>query len=240
MNNVTAMAPAPQVSTPSLASSAMLVELGISVWTARKLDRRASADVTTSNHAKEGVARVNKDLLGGSDLLTAIQKFAGNARLSHYAMTMPWSDSGLRILPTTKYFDYVKAMTDLQNEFDKLVHKFLQQYEWEVNGVQLKLGSLFDPAEYPSLSKVQSKFAFRLNYIPLPEAGDFRIDIGTEAANHMRAQYEEFYTAQLSRAMNDIWERTYEALSRMSERLDYADHEQKKCSVIASSAMSST
>ena len=218
-------APAPQGAT--LQSSAMLVELGISVWTARKLDKRASDDVTTQNHADRGMANVNKRLLA-CDELTAIQKFAANARTSHYAMTLPWSDSGLRMLPTSKYFDYHKAMTDLQTEFDRLVEKFLSRYEWLINETQIKLGDMYDPSEYPGNNTVRAKFGFRLNYIPLPEAGDFRIDIGNQQAAELQQQYASFYEAQLTRAMGDLWSRAYEVLTRMSERLDYADHEQKK------------
>lgn len=218
-------APAPQGAT--LQSSAMLVELGISVWTARKLDKRASEDVTTQNHADRGMANVNKRLLA-CDELTAVQKFAANARTAHYAMTLPWSDSGLRMLPTSKYFDYQKAVTRLQSEFYDLVEKFLDRYEWLINETQLKLGDMYDPSEYPSNNTVRAKFGFRLNYIPLPEAGDFRIDIGNQQAAELQQQYASFYEAQLNRAMNDLWTRAYEALSRMSERLDYADHEQKK------------
>jgi hypothetical protein len=217
-NNITA---------PTLASSAMLVELGISVWTARKLDKRASEDVTTTNNADKGMANVHKRLLD-CDELTAIQKFAGNSRTSHYAMTLPWSDSGLRMLPTTKYFAYQQTMTALQAEFSRLVDKFLQRYEWAINETQLKLGDMYDPSEYPSLDKVRSKFGFRLSYIPLPEAGDFRVDIGNQQADELRTQYETFYSAQLERAMSDIWKRAYEVLERMSERLDYGDHEQAK------------
>ena len=218
-------APAPQGAT--LQSSAMLVELGISVWTARKLDKRASDDVTTQNHADKGMANVNKKLLA-CDELTAIQKFAANSRNAHYAMTLPWSDSGLRMLTTSKYFAYHKAMTALDTEFRTLVDKFLLRYEWLINETQLKLGDMYDPSEYPSLDRVQAKFGFRLNYIPLPESGDFRVDIGNQQADELRDQYATFYNNQLTRAMNDIWKRAYEALSRMSERLDYSDSDTKK------------
>ena len=219
--------PTPEFSGASLSSSAMLVELGISVWTARKLDKRASNDVTASNHAAKGMANVNKRLLD-CDELTAIQKFAGNARTSHYAMTLPWSDSGLRMLPTSKYFDYTKQMSDLQAQFGRLVQNFLDEYQWEINAVQIKLGNMFNANEYPSTEKVSSKFGFRLNYIPLPDAGDWRVDIGNQQVAELQEQYATFYNAQFERAMGDIWARANEALTRMSERLDYGTNEDKK------------
>ena len=166
---------------PSIGSSAMLCELSISTWTGRKKDKKASEDVTDANFAASGVASVHKKLLADCQELMAVQKFTANSRNIHYAMTMPWSDTGLRLLPTAQYFKYHQTMTDIQNEYDRLVDTFLQGYEWEITQASAKLGDLFDRNEYPSVDTLRNKFGFRLSYIPLPDAGDFRIDIGNEA-----------------------------------------------------------
>jgi hypothetical protein len=101
----------PNISTPSIASSAMLVEFSASQWTARKKDKKASAEVTADNHAETGVANVNKKLLGNCAELDAVHKLTGAIRNIHYGMTMPWSDTGLRLLPTAQYFKYHQTMT---------------------------------------------------------------------------------------------------------------------------------
>ena len=214
--------------TPTISSSSMLVELSISTWTGRKKDKRASEDVTSMNHAAAGVAAVNKKLLGDCAELIAVQKFTANLRNAHYAMTMPWSDTGLRLLPTTQYFKYHQQMTALQQEYERLVALFLSAYDWEIMQAQTKLGDLFIRDEYPTTESLHNKFSFRLTYIPLPDAGDWRINIQNDAMDELKAHYENYYSTQLGQAMNDVWRRTYDALSRMSERLDYADHEQKK------------
>ena len=221
------VAPAPAASTPSISSASMLVELNISVWTGRKLDKRASQDVTAQANAAKGVANVNKKLLGDCAELEAIQKFAANARNMHYAMTLPWSDSGLRLLPTSRYFKYVEAITQAQQETERLVEVFLQAYDWEVTQAQIKLGDLFNKDEYPTADSTRSKFRFKVNYLPLPDSGDWRIDIGNEAKDALRTQYENYYGDQLKSAMDDIWERAFKALSKMSERLDYPDKDDK-------------
>ena len=221
----------PNISAPSIASSAVLIDLSISCWTGRKLDKRASNDVTAQNNAAKGVANVHKKLLGDCAELDAVQKFAANARNAHYAMTMPWSDLGMRLCPTTKYIDtngYERTMTGLQTEFFRLTEAFLSAYDWEIQNAQLKLGSLFNAEEYPARGELASKFKFRFVAIPLPDAGDWRLDIGNEAADSMREQYEKFYGEQLNKAMADVWERAHDALSKMSERLDYASAETKK------------
>lgn len=216
------------VATPSIASSAMLVELSISTWTGRKLDKRASSQVTTTNGAASGVANVNKKLLGNCDELTAVQKFTANVRNLHYRMTMPWSDTGLRLLPTAQYFKYNEAMTAVQDEYRRMVDNFLRVYDWEISQAQAKLGELFNHSDYPSAESISRKFRFRFSYIPLPEAGDFRVDVGNEATAQITQHYKSYYTSQLEAAMRDVWQRTYTALSKMSERLDYADNVHKK------------
>ena len=102
---------------PTLASSAMLVEVNISNWTGRKKDKAASKDVTTRNNANDGVASVHKALLADSNNLRAIQQHVTATRAAHAHMTMPWSNSGLRLLPTAQYFKYHKVMTEMLNEF---------------------------------------------------------------------------------------------------------------------------
>lgn len=219
---------APKIAVPSISGSAMLVELSIRNWAGRKLDKSASQKVTIDNRASTGVANVNKKLLGDCAELSAVLKFAANARNSHYAMTMPWSDTGLRLLPTSQYFKYNEQMIALKAEYFRLVEVFLSSYGWEITQAQVKLGDLFNPDEYPSAASLQSKFGFGFTYIPLPEAGDWRIDIESDAKEELAQHYQSYYRRQLEAAMADVNQRAYDVLIRMSERLDYGDNETKK------------
>jgi hypothetical protein len=214
--------------TNAISSSAMLVELSISTWTGRKLDKMASTEVTTSKRAIKGSANVNKKLLADCAELDAVQKFAANARNAHYDCTMPWSDMGLRLLPTTKYFDYHEKMTALRGEFDQLVDKFIQAYDWEIAQAQVKLGDLFNRTEYPEKEQIRAKFKFNMFYMPVPDAGDWRLDINNDAVNELTSHYSTYYETQLNNAMRDIWGRLHNVLTRMSDRLDYGDTQTKK------------
>jgi hypothetical protein len=216
---------------PSISSSAVLVEFSVSCWTGRKLDKRASNEVTDSNGAARGVAKVSKKLLGDCAELDAVNKFAANARNIHYGMTMPWSDLGMRLCPTSVYMNkYNVTMGEVQDEFARLVIVFLDAYDWELQNAQLSanLGGLFIADEYPTRDSLESKFRMRYNAVPLPDSGDWRLDIGTQAATEMRTQYEKFYGEQLTNAMGEVWRRAHKALTAMSDRLDYADKDTKK------------
>lgn len=219
----------PAVSVPSISSSAMLVELSISTWTGKKTDRKVSNEVTLNKNAASGVVNVSKKLLGDCAELDAVQKFVGNVRNIHYAMTQPWSDTGLRLLSTAMFHKrYQKEMTDHGAEFDGLVDKFLNAYEWEITQAQVKLGDMFNASDYPTKEELRGKFKFQLVQMPLPDAGDFRLDVNNEAQDILRKQYAEHYERMLQTAMKDIWDKAYDALSKMSERLDYKDKDTKK------------
>ena len=223
--------PIKNISAPNLSSSAILIDFSVSQWTGRKLDKRASEEVEVSNSASLGVANVHKRIMGKCPELDAIHKFVGNLRNSHYSMTLPWSDQGLRIVTTMGLEKYTKAMTERQQQFEKLVGKFIQVYATRIDEAKTTLGNLFVSDDYPSLEMMQSKFGWRLNCIPIQESGDFRVDIGNEQAEVLKEQYTKYYDTQYTNAMNDLWDRLYKPLARMSERLDYpedADKDTKK------------
>ena len=215
-------------SIPSISSSAMLVELNISCWTGVKQDKGVSAEIAAAHGAESDAVTSHKKLLGNCQELVRVKQLTGECRNTHTKFTVPWADSGLRLLPTAQMFKYQEIMTDLEQRRSAAVQAFLDQYDWAITKAQAKLGTLFDPNEYPTLDTVSTKFAMRLNYLPLADAGDFRLDIPTEAQSQLQDHYQEYYSKQYKRAMDNLWQRTYDALSKMSERLDYIDKEDKK------------
>jgi hypothetical protein len=204
---------------PSITSSAMLVELMISVWTGKKRDKAASEEVARNKNADKGVASVNKKLLGDCAELDALQKFSANVRNMHYNATLPWSDMGPRLLPTSRFFRYNADFTALQAEFMRLADTFLTAYDWEIMQAQAKLGDLFDVNEYPTVDDLRGKFRFRINFMRLADAGDWRIDIGNEAQTILKDQYTAYFSEQLASAMNDIWRRLFDTLTTLSRQL---------------------
>ncbi len=105
---------------PTIGSSAMLVEILISKWTGRKFDKSASEYVENANKAHVGMANVHKKLLGDCPQLIAIHKHVGNSYNIHRSMTLPWSDSGIRLVHTSTYFEYNAQNTALKDQFDQM------------------------------------------------------------------------------------------------------------------------
>ena len=218
---------APDISTPSISSSAMLVEHTCSKWMGRKKDKDASAKVVADNIAEPDTASVNKVLLGDSPTLKAIHSLAANARNLHYAMTLPWNDMGHRMLPTETYFKYHELMTDIQGEFDRLVEEFLATYDWEVSMAQARLGTLFVRNDYPTTASLSDKFAFRMSYFAISDPQDFRIKVGQEQEQVLKDHMNEYHNARFNGAMNHMWKRVHDVASNMSVRLRVAGENDK-------------
>ena len=214
--------------TASLSSSAMLVKVNISKWEGRKHDKKASADIVASNGAKRGAANVHKRLLPNSDTLKAIVDHSSLMHRTHTRMTMPWADIGDRLLTTAQYMNYHNEMTALQNKFYALVDTFHDDYVLEHAEAQVHLGDMYDPSDYPSAEELRDKFRCTISYSPLPESGDFRVDLPKEAIADLQTSYVNYYEEKTKRAMDDMWHRLYKVLDNMSGRLDYQSKEDKK------------
>jgi hypothetical protein len=197
----------------------MLVDLNISVWTGRKQDKRVSEEIDAAKSTKTKAGNYHKKLLAGTQKLDDLQKLVTGIRAWHYAQTLPWSDGGSRLLPMKNFFDYKATLNDLETQFNEAVEAFLTDYPTLVSAAAFQLGDLFDSEEYPNAERLRDKFRFRFVFLPVPEVGDFRIDINEQHKEELKAQYESFYENKLSEAMQDAWARLHECLSKMSEKL---------------------
>jgi hypothetical protein len=213
-----------------LSGSALIVNLNLSVWTARKLDRRVSEEVDQAKSTKTRAGNYHKNLLAGSGKLEQINKLAGAIRTWHYTFTQPWSDSGDRVLPMTMFVDYRARLTDYETQFGTAVNEFLNEYDTMVAAAAFQLGDLFNREDYPLREDITGKFGFRYAFSPLPVSGDFRVDINEQGLTELRTHYEGVMTERTTTMMKDAWDRLYDVLSRMSERLadDVVDGEPKR------------
>lgn len=210
---------------------AMLVEFNASVWTARKLDKSTTDEVVASKNAgAKDAARVNKHLLAGRTELDVIQQAVGRARQFVYDNTAPWSDSGLRLLPTVNFMKFTERMNDFEEEMEALVKSFVAIYPTLITAQALALGDMFKRDDYPTANEIMTKFSFRVNYMPVPSSGDFRVDVGNQAQAELKARLESLTQERIDSAMADVRERLVTHLKRMSDRLttDYVGGEAKQ------------
>jgi hypothetical protein len=199
---------------------AMLVEFNASVWTARKLDRKVSEEVVASKSAgSKAAARVNKNLLAGRNELDVIQAHVTSVRNYVYDNTLPWSDSGLRLLPTIRFAEFNARMQQEEDKYWDLCKSFVSVYPTLITAQAMALGDMFKRDEYPSPDSIAHRFGFNVNYMPVPTAGDFRIDVGNDAQRELQEKLSKLADERVAKAMDDVRRRVKEHLERMADRL---------------------
>lgn len=203
----------------SISSSAVLASLNISVWPASKLDREVTDQVNSNANANINAGKFMKDLFAGTSLRKDIEKFAAHCRVKHLRYTLPWADKGERLLPTALFLDYKQFINESQLKYDQLCENFFIAYPQLLADAPLHLGKLYKAEDYPTLEEVKSRFGFRFVISPLPEAGDFRLDVGNAELEELKQKYAADYDLRLADAMREPWERLHTVLTAMSEKL---------------------
>jgi hypothetical protein len=212
----------------SISASAVLVELNISVWPASKIDRELTSQVNANASAHKDASQTKKNLFAGTSIRADIEKFAARVRLYNNQHTLPWADKGERMLPTKLFMDYKQTMNGYERTFEMICDNFFDEYETLVKDAQVNLGAMYRAEDYPPLEEVRQKFSFRRSVKPLPEAGDFRLDIPANDLEEMRVAYEGQYNEKLAEAMRTPWERLHEVLLGMSKKLGDTSEAKKR------------
>jgi hypothetical protein len=212
----------------SISSSALLVELNISVWPASKLDREITDKVNTDASAVKGASQTKKNLFAGTSLRKDISDFAARIRLYHNKHTLPWADKGERMLPTALFMDYKQTINGFEQTFNMMCQNFFIEYPRLVVEAPTNLGSMYKAEDYPELTDVKLKFGFRRAVKPVPEAGDFRLDIPAYDLEEMREEFLKQQNNKLAEAMREPWDRLHEMLVGISDKLTDVEGDSKK------------
>lgn len=208
-----------------LSSVAMLVSFNASQWTARKIDKAKSAELTERNKAKDKSAHVSKKLVQ-ADTLQEIATLITQARDFHKANTSPWLDNGTRILSAKRFPTYTTGMEGMEAEFYPLVRRFVEnfpRYVQQAAQEEYALGKLWDANDYPSVSKIERAFGWSNKFFELPNADDFRVDVGQAAVDRIKAQIQANVDSAATNAVRDVFERAYEVVGKMVESLNGFD-----------------
>lgn len=200
-----------------LQNKAMLANLTVRAWSARKRDKDVSKEVE-KNHQANDAGNFNK-LLIDAKALKPIVALTSTLRNTHYMMTLPWGDNGDRLLPAKMYLDYVSKMRGLRDQFNVAVNDFCNNYPTYRQEARKRLGTLYNPEDYPDASIIRLKFSAGLSFLPVPEAKDFRVDLDAEEVAEIRKDIEAQVAKQQEAAVRDLWSRLREAVQHIYERL---------------------
>lgn len=218
--------------TMDIRNFATLVTLNTARWHAKVKDRQAAKSAAAANDADEGAFEVRKRLLVGADsLLKAVHKAIDEARAAHYEMTLPWSTTSMhdvgrrtggRLLPNTLFVEYTTVMAQKKQQMQEALAKFIPAYPQLVEEAKKKLGKRFDAREYPNASSIASHFNLSFDFQPIPKGDDFK-GLPQAQLDALAAKINENTRIMAENAMQEVWMRLYDVVSKMAERLSSPD-----------------
>lgn len=204
-----------------LASRAMLVDLSISKWGNSKQDKNAGQVVAQTYSSDAKLGHYRKSLIHPRHV-EPLNKKLGEIYLEHRRRTLPWLDSGARILSAAGYLEYTAYLRAAQSEVDSLLTDFIVSYPdyvLEAKATVTGLGGLFDPTLYPAPSELRGLYSVGYRIAPLPNAGDFRVQLNDSETERIRASIAAGADSAVKTAVKEVYERIAAHVGKMAEKL---------------------
>lgn len=190
------------MTTNLLSSRAVLVTVSFSAWRALKLNAGETAAVN-ARHGTRDEAKVNVAICSHPALLE-VYRLQAEARVAHYALTLPAGDKGLRLLPVARQVQHADAMADYRAKIDAALRDFLAAYPAERAAAPARLNGLYVERQWPATAdEVAGKFGFGVRYLPVPDAG----------------QWNEWMAEAAAVGQADLRERLSAAIVAVAQRL---------------------
>ena len=202
----------------NLSDRALLVQLSISQWTARKFDKKVTQDVASTHGVSTNAGRYNKALLPMNDLLDRVHKKSTLIRTKFYDNTLPWGIEGTMMLPSANYLKFVTDFRKEKGEWQYLVDDFVRNYGQLKLDAQRLLNGMYNDADYPSEYEIVNKFKMDMAIIPVP-ATDFRVQIASDELTRIQQDVEARVKDAQQQAMQEVWNRLYDRVKNMAEKL---------------------
>lgn len=206
----------------NLSEKAMLVHLRISMSLFHIKDSKVSAEVREGKGAGYDSGNWWTYLIPKKEL-EGIVRAAGKCRAAIDSMTLPWNDSGDRILPSELYFDFTQKLRKATDEYDAEIDKFLKEYPEILQRSQKRLGSLVNTARFPTIAEVKGKFGHGVDIFPLPNSEDFRVSLSDDDVKNIKENMEKTISTKVGAAMASVWQELAELVGKIESTLSEPD-----------------
>jgi hypothetical protein len=202
----------------NLNDRALLVQLSVSQWTARKYDKKVTQDIAIANHTTMDAGRYNKALLPMNDSLDNVHKKTTYIRTKFYDNTLPWGIEGTMMLPTANYLNFMTEFRREHNEWEHLVNVFLTDYPTLVDNAKRVLNNMYNDDDYPSVDVIKDKFKMDMAIFPVPST-DFRVQIASDELTRIQQDVEVRVKQAQQKAITEVWTRLYDRVKNMADKL---------------------
>lgn len=202
---------------------AILASATISLFSGEKTDKRVAEEVARNhNTTATDAGRFQKAIIS-KKALEPIKKIAGDIRAAHARRTLPWLNTGERLLPLAGYEEYGEEIATLRAQFETEVERFISLYPTLIEDARKRLNGMFDEADYPPVAELRDRFQIDLKVMPLPDTRSWITDevqamLG-EQAEVLRDAAETRLRMAVDDATKDIFDRIATVTGHMATKL---------------------
>lgn len=173
-----------------ITSRALLVHMHISSFGGARKDKEATASLSVSMGVSEDDAYVSKYLLSKEDK-AKIASCEGRLRQVFMRDTLPWLDSGARILPVELFARFNDQFSDARLDWEQAVDELIGRWDDILAKAPARLGQLYKKNELPSADEARRMFKVKLRRQPLPKGEDYRINMSEQMMTALRQEVED-------------------------------------------------
>jgi len=207
-----------------LQNEAMLVNFTGRCWSARKYDKKVTRKVENI-YDTSNAGRWNKVLIQ-LDKLKEITQLISEFRRYHYFVTVPW-ENNCALLPSENIIDYGNKAREFKEKFSNLKTEFIAEFPQLKENAEASLNGMFRESDYPALRDLDDKFEFTTSLSPIGTVDDIRINIREEELVRIKEEYAILEQTALANGMKKVWDRTYEAVKHIIEKVSSYSPESK-------------
>ena len=206
----------------SVENECIIVSVSVQLPGYIKVAKKETIELCDNKKASVDSVGVKKNIFGSHESYNAIRNHIASTKTDLYKSSLPWGDrTGERLVHKTKWSYVENLLNAAELEFNRLVDDFLKNYEKEIiPHAKSKLGDMFDPSEYPSLSEMKKEFKWHNGGARVPDPHDMRTVLGLAEEDKFRKKVEAEHNRKIEIAVSDTVEKIETATSRLLDRME--------------------
>lgn len=201
-----------------LQERALLVKLSLSVHKFRRQDKSASRQVIVGNKVDDNRAKVRtyKNIVS-AEITKKITELESRIRGYHYMSTLPYDDSGYRMIAVESLVQYRVDMAGYNRELSALVNWIESNWESAIEEARF-LGDLFDENDYPPFREIKRKFSFSVEFFPISSTEHLR-GLPPDIEKELVESTNKILNERVDRAMKEVWGRVFQVIKHVEATL---------------------
>ena len=200
-----------------LSSRAVLVSCEVNMYRTSRVDKDVTQRINNEYQTKRKAGSFTKITMA-REYVSGYESAAADIKNFHKLMTLPWDPVNI-ILAIEVHQEYMDGQRQRISTFEDRYCQFCINYSSYVYAEKEALGPMWKAEDYPAVTKVKDLFGVKLNIVPIPSVGDWRVKLSQDELDYLNDNLTKQITARFTSAMTSAWRKLYDPIKNMADRL---------------------